>query len=167
MKDHGTFLDAAARLAAERDDVRFVCVGDGLPAYRASLERRAAELGLGARLTWAGRRGDVPAVLSALDLLTSSSAFGEGFSNVIAEAMACGVPCVVTDVGDSAAIVGELGAVVPPRDPRALVGAWCTVLERRDEFPEAELRGRIERKFSLDALIERTERALVALGEAA
>ena len=65
---------------------------------------------------------------AAFDVATSASAFGEGFSNVIGEAMACSVPCVVTDVGDSRWIVGDTGVVVAPRDPVALAEAWERLL---------------------------------------
>jgi len=163
MKDHPTFLRAAAALGADHADVRFACVGDGPAAYRDALRRQAVELGLGERVIWTGRRGDTDAVLNAFDLLCSSSAFGEGFPNVIAEAMACGVPCVVTDVGDSAEIVGQLGSVVPPREPEQLAAAWRELLDGRRSYPAADLRRRIERQFSLDLLVERTENALSGL----
>ena len=108
MKDHPTFLRAAAKLTHHNDSVRFVCVGGGPISYAAQLKDLSSELGLHDRIVWAGDQDDMPSVYSALDLLVSSSS-GEGFSNVIGEAMACGVPCVVTDVGDSALIVGETG----------------------------------------------------------
>ena len=112
MKDHSTFLKAAALLAHERKDVRFVCVGEGPTGYRDELYSLAKTLGLASRLIWAGSRRDMPAVYNAFDVAVSSSRWGEGLPNVIAEAMACGVPCVVTDVGDSAFVVDKLGVVV-------------------------------------------------------
>jgi glycosyltransferase involved in cell wall biosynthesis len=164
MKDHPTFLAAAHALAAKRGDVRFVCIGDGPPRYRESLKRRAAELGLTDRLIWAGHRSDMPAVYGAFDVLVSSSAFGEGFPNVVAEAMACGTPCVVTDVGDSAEVVGDLGRVVPPGDAPTLAEAVGAVLDGPPADPD-RLHARVEREFSVTALVERTERALQALGK--
>lgn len=119
MKGHPTFLKAAARLASAGPNWWFVCVGDGAPDYRARLKQQATELGLGQRLIWAGASDEMSAVYSALDIATSSS-YGEGFPNVVAEAMACGRPCVVTNVGDSAWIVGEFGMVVPAYDHIAL-----------------------------------------------
>jgi len=157
MKDHETFLAAAARLATARDDVTFVCVGDGPAGYRQSLQERGVALGLGERLVWAGASGDMPSVFNALDLVTSSSAFGEGFSNSIGEAMACGVPCVVTDAGDSALIVGDEGAVVPPADPERMAQAWATALDGRESEATRRLRARIVETFSVKNLVARTE----------
>lgn len=124
MKDHPTFLHAAALLAQEVPAVRFVCVGSGSAAYQRELQALAAELDLADRVIWAGPASDMRAVYGALQIATSASAYGEGFANVLGEAMACGVPCVTTDVGDSARIVADTGAVVPPRAPLALVSAW-------------------------------------------
>ena len=129
MKDHPTFLRAAALLAQSDDQVRFVCVGDGRSEYRRELVDVTKRLGLSDRVIWERWRDDMPSVQNALDIATSSSV-GEGFPNVIGEAMACGVPCVVTDVGDSARIVGDTGIVVPSRDPQALAGALRLMLKR-------------------------------------
>jgi glycosyltransferase involved in cell wall biosynthesis len=99
MKDYPNFLGAAAKVARREHAVRFVSVGAGPEDCAAVLREQARWLGLDKRMIWAGPRGDLPAVYNALDLLVSSSAFGEGFSNVLGEAMSCGVPCVATDVG--------------------------------------------------------------------
>ena len=105
-----------------------------------------------------GPRTDIPAIAAALDVGVLSSAYGEGFPNVVGEAMACGVPCVVTDTGDSAAVVGDSGVVVPPRDPRALAGGVLRLLG----LPAAEraalgavARRRIEEQYSLGAVAAR------------
>jgi len=119
MKDHPNFLRAAAKLVVVHSDWWFVCVGDGSTNYRDELARQASALGLTQRLIWAGPCDDMAAAYSALDMAVSSSK-GEGFPNVVAEAMSCGKPCVVTDVGDSAMVVGETGVVVPPEDSTAL-----------------------------------------------
>lgn len=162
MKDHPNFLKAAALLARKRDDVRFVCVGDGPESYKSQLDKLVERLGLAQKLIWAGARSDMLAVYNALDIATSSSAYGEGFSNVVGEAMACGVPCVVTDVGDSAWIVGEAGRVVPPGDPEALASAWAEILALPK--PEIEALSQMARhsivtEFTCERLIERTEAA--------
>jgi glycosyltransferase involved in cell wall biosynthesis len=160
MKDHETFLQAAVRLSQARPTARFVCVGDGRPAYRAALHKRARALELSDRILWAGMRSDMADIYSALDLLVNCS-YGEGFSNVIGEAMACGVPCVATDVGDSRLIIGSLGALVPAKDPVALTTGMQQVLGRR--LPPAEIRRRIVEHFSLEALVRATEQQLSAL----
>ena len=163
MKDHPTFLRAAAALSQARRNLRFVCVGDGPDPFKAELRLLAATLGLNKKLIWAGSRLDMPAVYSALDIVCSSSSFGEGFSNAIGEAMACGVPCVVTDVGDAAYIVGDSGCVIAPSDHRALAAA----IGRLADLPSRErrtlgdaCRERVVSEFGMETLAQRTERAL-------
>ncbi|MDE2498359.1 MAG: glycosyltransferase [Xanthomonadaceae bacterium] len=167
MKDHPTFLRAAALLAARNGRLRFVCVGGGNPGFVQPIKALAARLGLDPRLVWAGPRNDMAAVYSALDIAVSSSC-GEGFSNVIAEAMACGRPCVVTDVGDSARIVGDCGAVVGTGDPPALADAIERVAKNLEDPGRAArlhaaARARIEEAYSLDALLRNSEQAFRAL----
>jgi glycosyltransferase involved in cell wall biosynthesis len=163
MKDHDTFLHAAALLAQRRPGVRFVCVGDGPESELARLQGLAHALGLDGRLLWLGRRADVAQVLSAMDIASSSSSYGEGFSNAIGEAMACSRICVVTDVGDSRRIVGETGFVVPPRDPEALARGWEATLAlppaQRVER-EQSARRRVEERFSVKRMVEHTGEVL-------
>jgi glycosyltransferase involved in cell wall biosynthesis len=164
MKDHRTFLRAAAALRREHPAARFVFVGRGADGYVAELAALAAELGLADRLMWAAPRQDVTAVFAALDVLTLCSAFGEGFPNVVGEAMACGTPCVVTDVGDAAWIVGDTGRVVPVGDADALARAWAELLPSVGCAALAErCRARIVGEFGLDALVRNTEAALARL----
>lgn len=165
QKDHATFLRAAAAVARERDGVHVACVGSGPAAEAARLQALAAELGLGERLRWIPARADVPAVYNGLDALVLSSAYGEGFPNVVGEAMACGVPCVVTDVGDAAFVVGDVGAVVPARDPARLAAAISSTLDAlaAGAIDRAALRQRIVEHFSLPLLVERTEGVLERL----
>lgn len=161
IKDHATFLQAAALLAARDARWRFVCVGGGEPGYVQSIKAQAQRLGLGDRLVWAGARNDMAAVYSALDVAVSSS-WGEGFPNVIAEAMACERPCAVTNVGDSARIVGECGAVVEARNPAALASAIeCLGASLDGTAAPAGLgtmaRQRIVETFSMDSLLHNSE----------
>ena len=166
MKDHRNFLQAAALVLRDRDDVRFVCVGDGPTDYRHELHALANKLGIKDRLVWAGVRQDMPTVYNGIDIFTSSSAFGEGFPNVVGEAMSCGTPCVVTAVGDSGWIVGDTGLVVPPKAPEALAAGWNDMIERlrteRDSLSE-KARSRIVDSFRRELLVERTSAALAAL----
>lgn len=161
MKDHPTLLRAGAVVCRERADVRFVCVGDGPTGYQAELQRLAEELGIGEKVIWTGARSNMMALYNALDLLVSAS-FSEGFPNVIGEAMACGVPCVVTDTGDSALIVAETGKVVAPRDPASLAEAISSSLDERSADVSARVRRRILENFSVERMAAETERAISA-----
>jgi glycosyltransferase involved in cell wall biosynthesis len=165
MKDHSTFLKAAALLAGEHPDFTFACIGRSREPYKKMLVNSSEQLGLVARLIWSDARDDMHAVYNALDVLVSSSSYGEGFSNVVSEAMACGVPCVVTDVGDSAIIVGDHGEVVPPQDAQALKDAIERLLEksRANSFEGQTSRQRIVDRFSVIELEARTEAALLRL----
>jgi glycosyltransferase involved in cell wall biosynthesis len=143
QKDLPNFLHAAARVRAARPGCRFLLCGQGMDAANPQLAGWIAQTGLGDALHLLGPRADTPRVYAALDLLVSASAYGEGFPNVLGEAMACGVPGAVTDVGDSALIVGETGRSVPPRDPAALAAA---VLDLLGEGPAGlAVRGRASR----------------------
>ena len=164
MKGHATFLQAAAALARTRPEVRFVCVGDGQARFSGRVRQQASDLGLNERVRWVAAERAVNDVYNALDLLTMASNYGEGFPNVVGEAMACGTPCVVTDVGDAARVVGAGGWVVPPGDPEALAAAWDGALQARDEPADGErLRAHIARHFGVDALVRKTHQALSAL----
>ncbi|RCJ37355.1 group 1 glycosyl transferase [Nostoc minutum NIES-26] len=165
IKDHPTFLKTAALLAEERTDVRFVCVGVGSETYARELYELAEKLNIFEKVIWTGGRADMPAVHNALNIAVSSSGYTEGFSNVIGEAMACGVPCVVTDVGDSAWIVGDTGIVVPPRNPEALKNAMKKLIENlgANNFNRAHIRQRIVEQFSVQQLVIKTEAAFLSL----
>ena len=157
MKDHATFLRAAAALSATDDTLRFVCLGGGLDVQLQALRALAGELGIADRVFWTGPVADMAAAWRALDLCVLSSAYGEGFPNVVAEAMASGLRCAVTDVGDAATIVGETGRVVPPRDPAALAAACRALLDTTDG---ADPRTRIVENFGVSQLIAQSEALL-------
>ena len=163
MKDHGLFLEAGALALAQRPGLRLVCVGGGDPALLEGLKARARELSLEERLIWAGPRTDMHEVYNALNLLVSSSR-GEGFSNVIAEAMACGTPCAATRVGDSAYLLDHPQYMAPPGDAPALARAMLRALSleaaQAQELGRA-LRSRILEHFSLERLLERTQELLL------
>ena len=166
MKDHPTFLQAVAEFLKSGGRARFVCVGDGPRDYRETLHSLGRELGIESNLLWAGARNDMPSVYNALDVLTLTSAFGEGFPNVLGEAMACGVPCVATDVGDVKRVLGEEGIAVPPGDPGALARAWVTMLRRIEtdnDMLGQETRRRIVTHFSAETMVARTEALLAGL----
>jgi glycosyltransferase involved in cell wall biosynthesis len=160
MKDHANFLRAASVLLKAHPQVHFVLAGEGVDTHNKKLLELINSFGLSAQVHLIGERSDTARVTAALDIASSSSAFGEGFPNVVGEAMACGVPCVVTDVGDSGWIVGETGRVVPPRDATALAKAWQELIEMSDEQRLAlgkKARQRVLEEFSLDAVVSQYE----------
>jgi glycosyltransferase involved in cell wall biosynthesis len=165
MKDHPTFLKAASLLSKKSKKLRFVCVGDGPEPYKSELFSLSHGLCLNDNLIWTGSRSDMPAVYNSLDIACSSS-YGEGFSNVIGEAMACGVPCVVTAVGDSVRIVGDTGVITPPSDAYALSRGLQEMIHRiKEKRPElsGQVRTRIVRNFNLERMVSRTENFLLGI----
>ena len=165
MKDHTTFLRAVKIFDQKECSVRFVCIGDGKEPYKSEIHSLCMTLGLNGSLIWTGARSDMPAVYGALDIVTSTSSYGEGFSNVIGEAMACGVPCVVTDVGDSASIVADTGFVVPIKNPEALANGWMNMLKRlenNDCLYREKIRERIVSNYSVELLIKKTSALFLA-----
>ena len=169
MKDQKGFLAAASRLAAKHSSVHFLLVGKGMdsdnPELKPLLDHPWKD-----NILMLGPRDDIPRLTAALDIATSSSAYGEGFSNAIGEAMASGVPCVVTNIGDSAQIVGTTGIVVPPRDPDALVNAWERLLIMGRDGRKAmgdKARSRIMKHYKIEKVARRFEEfygSLLALG---
>jgi len=164
IKDQATFLRAATALAWRHERMRFVCIGDG--PERESLTLLAKELGLGPLLVLAGECRDMPAAYNALDLACLCS-HGEGFPNALGEAMACGVPCVATEVGDAADIVGDTGEIVHTLgDPETLATALQLLGERLGADPEGLARAareRIQTRFSIKAMLDATEDVLLEL----
>lgn len=104
-------------------------------------------------------------VYNALDILVLPSAYGEGFPNVVAEAMSCGVPCVVTDVGDAAMLIGDTGKCAPPKDPIALKNGISSMLQKISEDPtiKDQARQRILENFKVELLADRTSKLFYKL----
>lgn len=157
QKDHANLLSALGQL--QRDGQAFHCllVGTGMDAENEKLEVWIRQEELTERVTLLGRRNDIDVVMSALDIHVLSS-LGEAFPNVLAEAMACGTPCVTTDVGDAAFIVGDSGWVVPPQDPQALakgIQAALTALAATSDWKlrQKAARERIEDNFTIERVV--------------
>ncbi|MEM8501315.1 MAG: glycosyltransferase [Pseudomonadota bacterium] len=134
QKDHETLLKALRELKEDFPGFSCLLIGAGLTSENGALRHLVAELELQGNIKLLGIRNDVSRIVSALDLHILSSAYGEAFPNAVAEAMACGVPNVVTDVGDAKYIVGNEGWLVPTRDPIALAeGIRSAMLENKGE----------------------------------
>ena len=151
QKDIPTFLKTAHILCKNREDIKFILVGTNLSSTNKELIAEIKKLGLEKSVLLLGKRQDISNILNAFDVLCSSSSFGEAFPNVVAEAMSCGVPCVVTDVGDSANIVGDLGIVVLPSSPEQMATACLKILETPPS--PKKIQERINNHFSLDKMV--------------
>lgn len=163
VKDHATFLKAAALSDAS---LQFLMAGRGIDFSNPELAALIERLGLRGRISLLGEADDVGAILPGLDVLCVSSR-SEAFPNVLGEAMSCGVPCVTTDVGDAAQIVGDAGRVVPVGDPARLAAAFSAIVEL-DADARARLgrvaRQRIIEHYSLDSMIRQYQRIYEAPG---
>lgn len=161
QKDHNAFFEALKLLLPKNPQLRVVLIGRG------TQELPIPNM-LGQFTRALGERRDVPRLMRGLDLLVSSSAYGEGFPNVIGEAMASGVPCVATDVGDTALIIEDSGLVVPPRNPIALASAIDALINRpRDGVPDMSTlaRERIRSTFSVESCLRRYSELFRAAAE--
>jgi glycosyltransferase involved in cell wall biosynthesis len=160
MKDHANFLAAAARFAAAHPAARFVLAGDGTGPDNRPLAAAVAAHGIGDRMLLLGERRDLGGVYPAADIVTLSSAFGEGFPNVLGEAMCRGIPCAATAIGDATEIIGAAGFIAPPRDPVALAAAWERLAALGPDGRRAlgiEARARIVENYDLAAIVARYE----------
>ena len=168
MKDHDNFIKAASMVSSTYNNSHFVMAGKGIDINNKKLVSLIASNRLNKRVHLLGLRDDIHKVIAAFDIATSSSSYGEGFSNTIGEAMACGVPCVVTDVGDSASIVADTGIVVKPNSPVKFAKAIIEMIAM-PEFKRKDLglkgRARIKNFFSIDKIINQYENLYFKLAE--
>lgn len=164
QKDHKTFLKAAQLFNKSDRKIRFLCIGAGPEEFKNELVAYGEGLDLGGNILWLKPRNQMEEVYAGLDILTLCS-LGEGFSNVIGEAMACGVPCVVTDVGDSAWIVGSYGFVIPTANPEALSRAWGQCIEQLGPELREPVRKRIEECFSVEHLVGQMNQTFLHLAD--
>jgi glycosyltransferase involved in cell wall biosynthesis len=167
QKDHQTFVHSAGILHEHVPAVRFVLCGNGITWDNEMLVAWIEAAGIKECCYLLGRRDDMARLTAALDVASSSS-YGEGFANAVGEAMACGVPCAVTDVGDSATVVGQTGRVVSPKNPEALAEAWRSLIalgaEGRSELGR-RARHRVQDNYSLPAIVRRYENLYTELYE--
>ncbi len=162
-KDHRLLLTAFAEVGHRRSDAILVIIGGGPLAEE--LRRYADELGLDDRVRFLGQRSDVPSLLPAFDVFVLSSRH-EGLPLAMLEAMASGLPVVVTEVGGVPEVVShdENGLMVPPGDPIALAAAIESVLDDRSRSARLAAMGRVTAsEFSIRASVERTKAAYSGL----
>ena len=168
VKGHRIFLEAAKEVHNERAHQMFVLIGRDCDTANAELVRWIAELGLGQRVKLLGERRDMPAVLNALDIAVCAS-ISESFPNAIGEAMACGKPCVVTDVGDCAFLIGDAGEVAPAADPIGLAVAISRLSSRlamEGQQLATKARKRVVSSFSLNAVVQQFAQLYVSVLQA-
>ena len=166
-KDHETFLDAAALVAARVPDARFLIVGEG--RRREALEAHAARLGIRDRVVFSLARDDVPAVLGAIDVFALTSYTVECFPMALLEAMAASRPAVCTAVGGVPEMIvhGVTGYLVPAKDPAALAQGLIDLLENprtRFRFGGAA-RALVEAQFSLDRSVAAAQEAILDVAQ--
>lgn len=151
QKDIPTFLKVCSLIAEQHENVRFVMIGQHLdeknPDLMWGIQNYA---GLYEKMILLGAQNNIPALMNGLDVLCMTSSFGEGFPNVIGEAMACGVNCVATDVGDAAEIIQDLGYVAPISDAAEIANGVLTLLKSPKD--SAQLRQHISQNYSLDKM---------------
>lgn len=133
QKDHPNFLHAASIIHKDNKDIIFFIVGDGPDNYKNELLKLANSLSIEKNIIWAGSRHDMPQIYNCFDCLVLSSAYGEGFPNVIAEGMASGIPCISTNIGDASEIVETMGTIIPPGNPKILADSILELLHKSEE----------------------------------
>lgn len=158
QKDHANLLAALGQLKRQGQPFHCLLVGGGMDSANVTLGDWLRQHDLGDCVTLLGRRNDIDAVMNAINIHVLSS-LGEAFPNVLAEAMACGTPCVTTDVGDAAYIVGDTGWVVPPQDSNALALSIQEALVALNQSSawftrQRAARQRIEDNFTIDRVVD-------------
>jgi len=159
IKGHSIFASAIGILTKQNPDLHFVLVGKGIERSNEPLVRILQSSGGFERIHLLGERRDVQRVIAGFDVACSCS-YTEGFPNTVGEALACGVPCVVTDVGDSALLVQAEGKVVAPGDPQAFAEACQSLLALSAEQRYGmglRARKRIQTRYSIQSVVARYE----------
>jgi len=168
-KDHRNFIRAAALLHKQMPEIHFLLFGMGITWENTELVGWIHSAGIRERCHLLGARDDVSRLFSGVNIATTSSR-SEAFPIVVGEAMACGTPCVVTDVGDSALIVENTGKVVAPEDPHALAGAWRSLIDAGPAVRRRlgiAARSRVERHFALPEIVQSYQSIYVQLASCA
>jgi len=165
QKNHIGLIKALSIVKKSYNDFKFILIGSDLNDDNFILSNEIKNQNLESNILMINQRSDMPAVMNALDINVLSSSSGEGFPNVLAEAMACGTPCVTTNVGDAAQIVSDTGWVSPPNDHIALAKALIEAIEEKNNDKQSwvlrkqNCRDRIVLNFSLDKMIRNYNKA--------
>lgn len=157
QKDHEMFIRAGRYIRDRCPNVHFVLCGTDVTSKNEKLDALIKEKQLEDDFSLLGRRTDIARLMASFDVAALSSSFGEAFPNVVGEAMACGIPCVVTDVGDAASIVGDTGRVVQPQNEKAFAEACVDLLEMSSQERNqlgAHARERVIENYSLPAVAD-------------
>jgi glycosyltransferase involved in cell wall biosynthesis len=160
QKDHQTFINAAQILRRTHPAAVFVLAGTGLTPGNETLVEQLKRANVWQNTRLLGPVADTSSLFPSLDINTLSSAYGEGFPNALGEAMSCEVPCVATDVGDSALLLADTGRIVAPRSPDAVAAGWRDLIEMGSAQRHAlgaAARARIQAQFSLDGIVSQYE----------
>jgi glycosyltransferase involved in cell wall biosynthesis len=161
QKNHSDFILAASKLNKEMPEVEYLLIGSGVTAENEVLVSEIMDVGMTNKIHLLGYRDDMPKIYAALNVATITSVYGEAFPLVVGEAMACEVPCVVTDVGDSTFIIGDTGIAVPPGKPDEIANAWMKLL-KMDSIEKHKLgvaaRERINSLFSIEHVVKQYEK---------
>lgn len=155
LKDQHNFIQAAGLFHKTSPDTHFVLCGKDINPQNQTLVRWINTAGIKENCHLLDLRHDIARIISAMDIVTSSS-YSESWTTVIGEAMACGVPCVATDVGDSALIIGDTGKIVPPRNPKELANGWQEIInlgESQRMRLGLSARRRISEHFNITAIV--------------
>jgi glycosyltransferase involved in cell wall biosynthesis len=159
MKDHKTFLQAIGKVLSKKKDVQFICVGNSDGNFLEDLQHYSVQLGISEKIQWEPANVNVENVYNALDVLVSTSAYGEGFSNTLAEAMACGVRCVATDVGDARKVLSDTGVVVTPGNSSEVADGILAILgcdeHENSKFKKLAIE-HIRENYSIERLVSKT-----------
>lgn len=159
QKDYANLIHALSLFSARsQHEWRGIFVGSGMEVSNIELVDLLVRYGVRDKVTLLGQRNDIPSIMNALDINVLSSRGGEAFPNVVAEAMVCGTPCIVTNVGDAAVIVGSTGWVVPPRDAQQLAEALhVAIVEMNNKEAwrkrKKACRKRIEENFNIEKMV--------------
>jgi glycosyltransferase involved in cell wall biosynthesis len=163
VKNHALFLEAARLLLQHQSNVHFILAGRGVTANNPNLHYLLEKIPAQQNLHLLGGRKDIPHLMNALDIYTLTSSYGEGFPESVAEAMACGIPCITTDVSDIARIMGNTGQRLPVQEitPSALAFAWLEWMNAGEAWRQeigSRAMQRIQQAYTIQTITEQYQK---------